>query len=328
MLQRQGNLTAPPGVLKTLSAGFELTTRYLWLMILPALLDLFLWIGPRLSFRPLMENLFAQFPVEAMLVDPQPILETALPRLNHFTYLSVSLLGVPVLMSGLAPEKSPLQPPIIEGNGWGQWFGLLLLFTLAGLLLTAVYFSTIRYAMRRSSTNGLWDEERGGVYQVARTWGRLIALLGVYLALIIAVSLPISFMAGFAALISPTIATLFLLGALVLIFWILVYLGFTPQGMAINPHGFRRTLRDSIRLLQQNLSPAISLLLIIMIIRWLLGSILHTADTGTWVTSINILAHAYINTALTVALFLFYRDRYPLLETKEPAQTLSDQFKQ
>jgi hypothetical protein len=41
-----------------------------------------------------------------------------------------------------------------------------------------------------------------------------------------------------------------------------------------------------------------------------LATILLTADSGTWVTAINLLAHAYISTALIVALFIFYRDRY------------------
>ena len=55
MVQKQGQTTALPGVFSTLSAGFELTTRYLWLMLLPAALDFFLWIGPRLSFRTLLQ---------------------------------------------------------------------------------------------------------------------------------------------------------------------------------------------------------------------------------------------------------------------------------
>ena len=100
MVQKQDKTTALPGVFATVSAGFELTTRYLWLMLIPALLDLFLWLGPRLSFRALIESTLetslALLPTDVMTIDPQLILETA-GRLNHFAYLSVSLLGLSLI---------------------------------------------------------------------------------------------------------------------------------------------------------------------------------------------------------------------------------------
>ena len=138
MVQKQENPTALPGVFSTLAAGFELSTRYLWLMIVPAILDLFLWIGPRLSFRPLIESLAGQLPPQAMPLDLAPLLDMYAARLNHFTYLSVPLLGVPALMTGLTPEKTPIQPLIIERSGMGEWFGYFLLFVLGGLLLAAI----------------------------------------------------------------------------------------------------------------------------------------------------------------------------------------------
>ena len=150
MLQKQENPTTLPGVFSTLAAGFELSTRYLWLMLVPALLDLFLWIGPRLSFRPLLESLATQLPPQAMPLDLAPLLDTYAARLNHFSYLSVPLLGVPALMTGLTPEKTPIQPLILERSGIGEWFGYFLLFTLGGLLLAAIYYSLIASALRRA----------------------------------------------------------------------------------------------------------------------------------------------------------------------------------
>src|SRR5579883_3162389 len=40
---------AVPGVIETLSAGFDQVNRVLWVVALPVLVDLFLWLGPRLS---------------------------------------------------------------------------------------------------------------------------------------------------------------------------------------------------------------------------------------------------------------------------------------
>lgn len=313
MAQKQDKSTTLPGVFATLSAGFELTTRYLWLMVIPALLDLFLWVGPRLSFRPLLESVFAQLPVEAMLIDPGPLLAEALPRLNHFTYLAVPLLGVPALMTGLAPERTPIQPAVIERLGWGEWFGYLLLFTVAGLLLAAVFYSLIAYALRRA---GAPPGEAPGLalgrlaQRVMRTWLRLLGLAAVLVVLILVILVPVTLLAGFVALINQALASVVLIGALVVILWLALFFGYAPQGMTLNPRPFLSSLGDSIRLFQKNLPASLGVLFVVLLARQLLSNILLSADSGTWVTVINILAHAYISTALVVALFIFYRDRY------------------
>ena len=92
--------------------------------------------------------------------------------------------------------------------------------------------------------------------------------------------------------------------------WLLMFLSYTPQGMLLNPRRFPFAIADSVRLFRHNLPAALGLLAVVLLARQLLSTVLLTADSGTWVTTINILAHAYIVTALTVALFIFYRDRF------------------
>jgi len=143
-----------------------------------------------------------------------------------------------------------------------------------------------------------------------QTWFRLMALVVLGIVVIMAILIPVSLLAGFMALISQTLATFILFGALVLIIWALTLLGYTPQGVLLNPRPFLFAVGDSVRLLQRNLPTSLALLFAVVLLRRLLSFILLSADTGTWVTAILILAHAYIATALTVALFLFYRDRF------------------
>jgi hypothetical protein len=327
-MQKQGQTTTLPGVFSTLSAGFELTTRYLWLMVIPAALDLFLWIGPRLSFRTLIENLIAtslaQLPADVLALDAGALTEAA-GRVNHFTYLSVSLLGVPALMAGPMPEQTPITPLVIEGGGLGAWFGWLAAFTLVGLLLTAVFYNLIAYAMRRSpaaataataATTGPATAAMPPLgparflRRTLQTWLRLVALLAVAIVLMLVIIIPVALLAGFVALLSQAMAVFVLFGAVVLLMWLLMFLSYTPQGMLLNPRRFPFVIADSVRLFQRNLPAALGLLAVVLLARQLLHYVLLTADSGTWVTTINILAHAYIATALTVALFIFYRDRF------------------
>jgi len=324
MVQKQGQTTALPGVFSTLSAGFELTTRYLWLMLLPAALDLFLWIGPRLSFRTLLQGLIttsvAQLPADVLTIDVAPLMEAA-GRINHFAYLSVSLLGVPTLMAGPIPDKTPIAPAVIDGGGLGAWLGLLVLFTLVGLLLTAIFYNLIAYALRRAMAAPLppFGPSRF-VGRTVHTWLRLVALLALLLVLVLVITIPVALLAGFLTLLSQTFGVFVIFGAFVLILWLIMFLSYTPQGMLLNPRPFFTVVADSVRLFQRNLPAAMGLLAVVVVVRQLLSFILLRADSGTWVTAINILAHAYIATALTVALFIFYRDRFvAALRSTSPA---------
>ncbi len=332
MMQKQSTTTTLPGVFSTLSAGFELTTRYLWLALIPAALDFFLWLGPRLSFQPLIESIAAQMPAQTMPVDPLPLLEAAAGRLNHFTYLSVSGMGVPALMTGLTPEKTPIQPEIIVRDGLGAWFGYLVLFTLAGLLLTAIYYSLIAYALRRTAASAMGQAAPftpiGFARRTGRTWLRLVGLAALFLFLVMLIVFPVTILAGFLSLLSQAIGTVFILGGLMLVIWVMMFLSYTPQGMALNPRSLPQALVESVRLFRANLPTSLSLLFVVVLIRRLLEALLLSADSGTWVTGINLLAHAYISTALIAAMFIFYRDRYAaFLRNAQPTNNL-DQVKQ
>ena len=50
MAQKISDQTPPlPGIIATLTTGFEFTTRHVWLIIIPIVLDIFYWLGPRLN---------------------------------------------------------------------------------------------------------------------------------------------------------------------------------------------------------------------------------------------------------------------------------------
>jgi hypothetical protein len=57
--------TKLPGVIDTLSAGYQTVNHHPWLILLPLVLNLFTWLGPRLSPLPLVRSL-VQFMEESM----------------------------------------------------------------------------------------------------------------------------------------------------------------------------------------------------------------------------------------------------------------------
>ena len=85
MTHKKENSVPLPGVWRTIAAGFDLTSKHLWLLVLPVVLDTFLWLGPRLSGRILIERLVALLPSDQAVADLSAQLLALAPRTNLFT---------------------------------------------------------------------------------------------------------------------------------------------------------------------------------------------------------------------------------------------------
>src|SRR5258706_6600126 len=56
---RAENLPPPPGVISSIKAGFDAISAHLTAILLPLLLDLFLWLRPRLRMDSLFNSIKA-----------------------------------------------------------------------------------------------------------------------------------------------------------------------------------------------------------------------------------------------------------------------------
>jgi hypothetical protein len=118
----EGKAARPLGVIGCLAAGFEVVGRHPWLITLPTLLDLFLWLGPRLSVAPLVRGLSAILRSQPVY-DPEMVsraeqamelVEQFGEQFNLFSLLSsIPLLNLPSLLAGDAVVPSPLGEPYV-----------------------------------------------------------------------------------------------------------------------------------------------------------------------------------------------------------------------
>lgn len=314
MTHKKENSAPLPGVWRTIAAGFDLTSKHLWLLILPVVLDTFLWLGPRLSGRLLIERLVALLPSDQAVADLSAQLLALAPRTNLFTSLSIPLLGVPALMVGATPQKTPLPTQIVEMDSAGLWLGLFLLFTLVGALLTAVYFTLIAREVGAEDGRAAWLAPGPG--QAIRLWTRLLLLGLVLLAsgfLIYLLLLPVSLLLSF---VSAGLATIIFFMGPVLLMWLVIYLFFAPHGLALHGRSLYQAATESLRIVRVYVFSVLGLILTLFIIRNLASTLFLLADDGSWLTLFSILGHAFISTSLTTATFIFYRDRYQLLYTE------------
>ncbi|MGQ0603825.1 MAG: hypothetical protein ACT4QE_19260 [Anaerolineales bacterium] len=321
---------APPiGIVASLTAGFEVVNARLVLVTLPLVLDLLLWLGPRLSIKPIVDETLALMDdVLAGSAGATPgfeLLRNTLTQtaelFNLFSALSTRPLGLPSLIATrgapLTPFGQPLIWPIVNPWVYVVLFGA---FLLLGLLLGALYFGGIAQQVRDSQLNlvqlvrGVWGD-----------WLRLSVLAVAALILVFMIGGPTVVMAQFAALVSPLLgAILSVLGA-TLILWVLIFGAFSVHGIVLQRRGLFGALWDSVRLVQSSLPQTAGLFAAVMVLNLGLGLVWNVPTSDSWLMLVGVAGHALVSTALIAATFAFYKDRYRWwLETQQALKKQTD----
>jgi hypothetical protein len=318
-MQEQEQKRTSPGVWSALAAGFDLTAKHPWIIILPILVDVFIWLGPKLRFQSIIEELVANLPSEVELMELTKQLIEVGPYTNLFSVLSLPLVGVPALLAGLTPEKIPLTARIIDINNGSDWLILLFLLCLAGLLLSAIYYVTVSYVVSTREGSGTSEAANHWFKRIGSIWLRLLGLVFLFLFLTILIYIPISIVGAVSFLLSPLLGTMVILVAPFIIFWIAIYLSFAPPGITLNNRSLIQAVKESVRLVQRNLPVVLLMILIILLLGTFVDWLLITAENGTWFTLFNILIHAFVHTGFVAAFFILYQDRSAVFSASEEA---------
>jgi hypothetical protein len=306
----------------SLTAGFEAVNARLVLISLPMALDLLLWLGPRLSVKPLVEDSLALMDdILAGTGDATPgfellrdaLIETA-ELFNLFSVLSTRPLGLPSLIAARGAPLTPFGPPLIWpiANPWLYLF-LFGAFVGLGLLLGALYFGGIAQQVRDGQLNltQLWSGVWGD-------WLRL-SVLGIgALILVFVVGGPTVVMAQFATLVSPLLSGIISVLGATLILWVLIFGAFSVHGIVLQRRGLFGALWDSVRLVQSSLPQTAGLFAAVMVLNLGLGLVWNVPASDSWLMLVGVAGHALVSTALIAATFAFYKDRYRWwLETQQ-----------
>jgi hypothetical protein len=312
-MQEQEQKSALPGVWSTLAAGFDLTAKHPWIILLPMLVDVFIWLGPRLRFQRIVEQLVAELPSEVEVMEfTQQLIEVG-PHTNLFSVLSVPLIGVPALLAGLAPEKTPISARAIDINSGSNWLALIFVLSIAGLFLSALYYVTISVVIGQREETGETEKVDRWFKKIGGTWLRFLGLALLFLLVAIIIYIPISIIGAVFFLLSPLLGTMVVLVAPFIIFWIAIYLSFTPPGITLNNRSLIQAVKESVQLVQKNLPVVLLMILAILLLGAIIDWLLIAAENGTWFTMFNILIHAFVHTGFVTAFFILYQDRSAVL---------------
>src|SRR5581483_6208956 len=311
----------PLGVIDAVSAGLDLVRRRPWTLALPILVDVLVWIMPRLSLTQLLRpSVDEMLQMASLSGDPQVIAETRqtldaliqsfnllsivttalnsvarFPSLFKLDTLRATMLNVPGPINALAYSQPLLSPELIVV--------LFVPLFLLGLLMVAVYLELIAQGVRPLEK----QSKDAALLRIAQLWLRLIwfalLLLGMFLGAGIVMALLQAFLP------SPELATFAALLLTIALFWVLIYFFFVTSAMAVSGVALRMAIRHSTLLFRVFFWSAIGLVLLSVFLERGLAIIWDGLTVSSIGVVIAIAANAYIGTSLVAAAMVFYQDR-------------------
>lgn len=312
---------SPTGVIETLSAGYAAVNRQPWVLVLPVLLNVFLWLGPHVSYSPLLgpvvtdatqwtrqiaigqRRISASDPsVVSVLNESGQWLIARSDDTNGLNALTWGPIGLPTL-DGL-PSTSE---EVAFVNGWGD--GIALLGASIGLsLLLGGWF----YGGLAGASSGRGGSPLAVSRRLPRALLDVLGLVGVLLAAALLFAVPILLVIDFSLYVSPPVA---LMGALLLAAGVIfagVHLFFSIPAIFVSEAGPMLAIQQSITVVRKHLLPSLALILLTLLILagmsqvWqLLANQLQTP----FGVILGILGNAYIASGLIAAGMVFYAQR-------------------
>jgi hypothetical protein len=310
----------PSGVIETLSAGFSAVNRQLWVLLLPILLDVFLWLGPHVSYSPLVGPAVVNATDWTRQVALGPRRATRNPdvvnavdqsrqwliaRSDEVNGLEALTWG-PLALPSLAARPSA-SDELAFVDGWVDGLALLGASLCLGLLLGGWFYAGLA-AASTGARGGPLEAGRGAPRAVLDVLG-LVAVL-VLTGLLLGV--PVLLLIGFTVIVSPPVAVI---GGLLLLAGVLfaaVHLFFAVDAVFVSRAGPLRAIQRSVGLVRQHLWPSVALILLTWLI--LAGmdrvwDVLASNLQSPYGVGLAILGNAYIASGLIAAGMIFYAQR-------------------
>ena len=297
----------PPGAINALLNGFNAIASNIPVILFPALLDVFLWLGPRLKvyalFSPAIQDLMdfqkqALLPSLAITPDEIAKISKAWADFNLFSLLRTYPLGIFSLMPGNRSGASPFGARIDwEIPNLLVLISASFLLVCAGLFIGSLYFYFVsRVALKSTTGPSIFR----ATFHSLIVWSALTAIS--YF-----VAIPVLAIGAF--LLSNEIVTLLLF---LLLAWPATWLGlmvfFSTHGIFILSKNAFSTITHNFRILRYGMPPMGWFALMAIIISQGMDLIWLNPTTDTWMALVGILGHAFISTGLLAASFIFYRD--------------------
>jgi len=313
-IQKLETLPPPPGVFGSLKAGFDIVSGRIALILIPLSLDLFLWLGPRLSvyklLSPFANNLWAQMVQNlsesdiGVIAQRQTLLMDQLQDFNLLSLLTKLLWWFPIGVSSLSAQSLPVSNPfgfenVITVSSIWVLLGVSIVLIPIGWIIGGVFFRQV---------SGSVQGEDEAVISLLRSIVQTFILSVLCMMLLMIILVPLSLVIGLLSLVSSAVASVAVIVVTFFSFWLIVPLFFTPHGIFIRRQNALLSMLSSLRLIRFSLPTSGMFVLSVFILTRGLDILWSAPESGSWLALVGFAGHAFITTALLAASFVYYRD--------------------
>ena len=309
--QENQAITAPPKLIPSCMAGFNSVAGNIRLIILPIVLDLFLWFAPRVSIKSLVDPILNQYltqlsssnltDVQQIVSSNQIILEESLTRFNLLSTLRTLPIGVPSLLSGRGVITNPIGAPVeVDLTSLGATLALWLLFALIGIGTGSLFYGEI--ARISMDLKGNFSFRRS-----LKMFRNTLYLTLSFYALLLLISIPAVILIAIISLINPVFSQISIIFVFLVLIWLLMPLIFSPHGIYGSDQNVFTSAINSIRLVRYFLPETGLFILMGMLISQGMDVLWTFPAEDSWMVVIGIFGHAFITTGVIASSFIYYR---------------------
>ena len=327
------------GVIDSLGRGFHIALKRWWVLLIPVVLDTFLWLGPRLSVAQMVQERMRSLDRQVLALAEGDAKEEwrtfstfvgeAAEHYNMFYALRSSAFGVPSLFAWSRTRvgshsvyetlwiyfvqvigRPDLLPAELDANSITWQVNSLLVMggagvvlSLCGLAIGCLYLTGLAGELHPAEGPGMGT-------RALRLGGRFLLFWFLRAVLAVIAGVPIITLVGLVNLVSPALAMLVIVIVLMVTMW-LSFLGiFMVASLAVNDAPLWEAIWNSVNVVLRNVGPTAWLFVLINLIGGGMAILWHMLSANAGLTWVAILGNAYVGSGLVAASLVFYRERY------------------
>jgi hypothetical protein len=309
---------ATPGIIDTIAAGLSVALAHPLLMAIPMLLDLYYWLGWRVSPTALTDRL-QKLVVDADPADKQQIIDS-LHDAGGWDLTYLIALFVPSMLGGLDRENlyELWSRPATAPESW--WLACLVGI---GIMLAAAAIFMIYSVPLADAAIG----RARTVKQIARAmvaaWLRLLGLVALVIGLAVLIGGPVIVGMAIFLVMGINLAPLVGTFAVLFAFAAVIFLYFTVDAIVVLEVGPLRSIYYSFNVVRRNFLPTVGFIVAAILISTGLPEIWGLLVDSPPGLLLAVVAHAFFAGGMAMASMIFFNDRLRQWRPNEAARPVA-----
>ena len=290
---------ARPRVVDVIAEGLSLIVTRPWLMLVPILLDVVIWLGVKIEPSALINELI-DLVDDSTIADTEDVIST-MQDLGDSNMTQLAALFVPSMLSG-GGDADIYQ--LFDQRIWTPGAGAVVLVGF-GLVFIASLLAMVYTVPIANAIIGRKLSIGGNVALIVRAWARMIAFIVLCLGALMAIIVPTAIMSVIFAPLLPLVTSILMIGAIAgLLFFYFVF-----DAIVIADVGPLKAVRMSVEIVRRNMRAVLGLVLASLLLTTGIPEIVSGMLDSLPGLVLAVLLQAVIATGATAASMFFFVDR-------------------